>query len=172
MKRFRAIAGLATIVIFSLACHSEGKRVGGKWVLITQESLMIEAGAHDHILARRGLFGTRPIQHYVYDTADLGDDCLYYASTLQDMAHFCACGDRRPVFIVSADAYEFTLDGTRRLVRPVRDKNARPTDQIETIDLAAVKRKALAQPVDRTPSPKADAAGVETVVVTEPMPPR
>jgi hypothetical protein len=134
---------------------------------------MIEAGARYNFIARRPAFSTtRPIRELVYDTADLGDDCVYYASTLHDVAHFCACGDRRPLLIASDTVHPFERDDIRRLVRPQWNGDGQPAGRLETIDLTAVKRRALQQPVTLTPNPPAVDAGVASELVTEAMPAR
>ena len=169
--KFLLIAAVLLAVLIFAAMQPDVTPAGGKWVIVTPQSLMIEAGARYNILCRRQWPRRRKIREMVYDTADLGDDCLYYASTLHQVQHFCACGSRRPLLIATDTIHPFERDGVRRLVRQERvGRDDLATGRLETIDLKAVKERAKAQPVVLGEYPSPADAGIASVMVNEPMP--
>jgi hypothetical protein len=99
MHRVLAPAGYAVLLIVFGACVSrESTRIADGWYVVTERSMIPEAGGYHPFLWRKSLRVQVMVDTDTYSVTDLGDDCVAWYG-LDSRGLFIACGDRQPLLL-------------------------------------------------------------------------
>ena len=115
-KKVLAALGVLAVLIFLVATllvvfmQPKREKIGGAWVLVSEQSLAIEAGPHHSRLERHHLFNPVVVANDPAPAYFIGDDCMIFAvhetKDLKVTSIKAACGDQPPIFLGYADTLQ------------------------------------------------------------------